>query len=590
MKPVEALDRFLGPTVCELTCVIDVLPDTFAALSNLFSGSSDSDIESLDPSRSSNSESLNRDKDDVATTDGDNLEDDHEPTFSFSGHIGDVRVFALDTVLGPHLPVAVVSIASMKLTASQFSTAVEEEPRRGEAPSEDLQVYLDGYIWADSFKLGATRSWEPLVEAYSFVMFYENSRYRGSGVTFTSDVPLHLNITGANLLVIDEVADSILHQVKETFGGRVESFAVSSDEPVQQHPSSRTRVSSTEDYQDLSVVHEFPRTLSHGDRVAFSLKNMTGQFLRAYRPNTGEHVSQTATLCYVENETATRLVFQPSVSMVSNMQIVEVDYPGLEHSPNRSFGGSGSLHELDIQIPGFQWVRGVKIDNFGRYFVSLTPRSRLLAERAAEDWRISNAMKLLIEVGLENGGRELTARSIFSVVNKTTHALSLLQHPNPSFTPGDSDDEGVRLESGGVHQIPVLLLESALRQAGGMELGCIWMRPAMGRLPNSFYEDGKTGELLHSQYSSRPVKLGKMVSDSAVLFNEGSKGDDIPPDQAETGVQISCPVIGGSGEFELAPFCYAGKRKSPAPSTETVPTSQWLISSLCVQLRLAGVL
>ncbi|KAL7570167.1 hypothetical protein ACA910_020005 [Epithemia clementina (nom. ined.)] len=556
LKPLETLDKYLGPTVCELTCVIDVLPETVAALSNLFIGPSDADDGSRAPSECSDPDASKHEHSETENS-GD-MNDDPEASFSFSGRIGDLRVFALDPVLGPHLPVAVVSVASLKVTASKFSEATDEEPHRGESPPEDLQLFVDGHMWADSFKLGSTRSWEPLLEAYRFNIYYETSRYRGSGVTLVSDVPLHFNITGANLMVADEVADSILRQVKETFGSGEDSVLVSSDVISPVPTGSRERVASSEDYQGLCVVHEFPRTLSHGDRVAFSLKNMTGQYLRAYRPNSGDNqTSETATLCYVENETATRLLFQPSVSMVSNMQIVEVDYPGLENSPSHSSGGSGSVHELDIQIPGFQWMRAVKIDNFGRHFVSLTPRSRVLRERAREDWRINNVMKLLVEVGLENGGRELTARSIFSVVNKTTHSLSLVLNPNPTFIPGEDGDEGVQLESGCVHQIPVLLIESALRQAGGVELGCIWMRPSMGKLPISFYEDHEVRELLSAHFSSRPVKLGKMVSDSALLFKEGSKGNDIPPDQAETGLQISCPVTGGSGELELAPFCYA---------------------------------
>ena len=581
LKPVETLDRFLGPNICEMTCVIDVLPSTFAALSNLFVGTDEVDDSSRNPSMSSGSD-LTRMENEDSETDGADPDGNPEATFSFTGKIGDARVFALDPVLGPHLPVAVLSIASLKVTASKFSDPIEEEPRRGESPPEDLQMYVDGHVWADSFKLGSTRSWEPLLEPYRFNVFYENSKYRGSGVTLASDVPLHCNITGANLLVIDEVADSILCQVRDTFGNQEGLKPSSSSITPVATVGTKERITSTEELQGLTVVHEFPRTLSHGDRVAFSLRNMTGQFLRAYRPRNGDHQSsRSATLSYVENETSTRLLFQPSVSMVSNMEIVEVEYPGLENSPNHNFGQSGSLHELDIQIPGFQWMRGVKIDNFGRHFVNLTPRSRLLRERAREDWRIGNVMKLLVEVGLENGGRELTARSIFSLVNKTTHSLSLVFHPNPSFVPEIQDDEGVQLESGCVHQIPVLLLESALRQAGGMELGCVWMKPSMGKLPSSFHEGEDGRELLSASFSSRPVKLGKMVTDSALLFNDASKGHDITPDQAETGVQISCPVSGGTGELEFAPFCYAGKLHGSSATPFSFLTCKKSIFSQC---------
>lgn len=551
-QPVQTLDRFLGPTICEMTCVVDVLPVTFAALSNLFVGAPDSD-----DSRANRSLSPDADKDGLSnglgeedSNVGEGSEGDPVATFSFSGDLGDIRLFTLDPVLGPHLPVAVVSISSFKLTASKFSGVPDEEPRRGESPPEDLQFYVDGHVWADSFKLGLTRSWEPLVEAYSFRLFYEESRYRGSGVTFKSDVPFHINITGANLLVLDEVAESMVRQVKETFGEATSPRRKEGTSIV-----TRASVQTTEDFQGFSVAHRLPKALTHGDRVAFSLKNMTGQCLRTYRSETSGR--KAATISYVEQEKAIRVLFNPSVSMVVNSQVVEVGYPGYEGSPRllNSFARlEAEQHELTIQIPGFQWMRGVKIDNFGRHFVDLTPRSSLLRERAREDWRIRNVLKLLVEVGLENGGRALTARSMFSIVNKTTHALSLFIHTNSSFTPGSTDDEGVFLESGCAHQIPVLLLESALRQGGSMELGCLWLRPYKGALPRTVCEEGKDG--IKAQFSSRPIQLGRIVTDSALMF-EGSKGEDIAPEQADTAVQISCPVQGGSVEREWAPFCYA---------------------------------
>uniref|UniRef100_A0A7S2Y632 C2 domain-containing protein n=1 Tax=Entomoneis paludosa TaxID=265537 RepID=A0A7S2Y632_9STRA len=555
-KPVETVDRFLGPAVCEMTFVVDVLPAAFAALYNLFIGAAEESGSDGGSQSQAQAESAIASESDHEETEEEDTEAIPEATFSFAGGFGDLRVFVLDPVLGPHLPVAVLSVASLNVTASQFSSeALEEEPVRGEAPPGDLQVYVDGNVWADSFKLGLTRSWEPLLESYHFILFYEKSLFRGSGITLTSDTSLHLNVTGAMLLVVDEVADSMLRVVSETF----DSTNSGAPSEKSDHRRSETRercITCTDDVSGLSVVHEFPRAVSNEDRVAFSVKNMTGQRMRAYRFENGGLDSKVATVSYVENGMATKLLFQPSVSKVSNMKVVEVEFPGLENSPNHNNAGSGSVHAIDIQIPGFQWMREVQIDNFGRRFIDLTPRSSLLRERAKEDWRIANVMKLLVEVGLENGGRELTAKSIFSIVNKTTHTLSLVLHPNTSFSPDIENEADVQLETGSIHQIPVLLLESALRMAGGMELGCIWLRPSNGQLPSTFTTDGHDDEPLVAQFSSRPVRLGKTVSDSALLFDE-NKGLDIPPERAETGIQVSCPVIGGSGQRELAPFCYA---------------------------------
>ena len=574
-KPVESADRFLGPTVCEMTLVIDVIPVAYAALYNLFVGAVEEE-----GSRDGESQSQRSGQEDVASVaeeatssagGSDSVESLDDATYSFTGALGDIRIYALDPILGPHLPVAVLSISSLRVTASQFSLGKEDvSVVRGQSPPQDQQIYIQAHVWADSFKLGLTRSWEPLVEAYKPVLLYEDSSSRGSGLTLISDNPLHMNISGATLLVIDEVADSMMMVFTETFGEKP------NHDQKTHHGSSRSRNLSekcatfSEEFASGSLVHELPRSLSQEDRVAFAVKNMTGQRMRVFRFSRGNETStETATVYYVDNEKATKLAFQPSVSRVTNMQVAEVEFPGLENSPTHNIGGSGgTAHVVDIQVPGFEWVRGVQIDNFGRHFVRMMPRSRLIREKIKENWRIRNVMNLLVEVGLENGGRELTVNSIFSILNKTTHSLSLILHPNPSFSPESANKTDVELGTGCAHQIPVLLLESALRNSGASELGCIWLRPNSGKLPSLLGVDDVSKQNFVAEFSSRPLKLNKMVNDSALLFEE-SKGADIPPDGAETGVQVSCPVIGGSGERELAPFCYAVEvNRSPIVKTQ----------------------
>jgi hypothetical protein len=85
-----------------------------------------------------------------------------ESTISLVASVNDIRVFTLDPVLGPHLPIAVLSIAHLSCTSSQFAPSTNlVDLMSGEAPPEDLQISVNGEFWADYFKLGFTRSWEP---------------------------------------------------------------------------------------------------------------------------------------------------------------------------------------------------------------------------------------------------------------------------------------------------------------------------------------------------------------------------------------------------------------------------------------------
>jgi hypothetical protein len=85
---------------------------------------------------------------------------DPEPTKSFVANIGDLRIFALDPVLGPHLPVAVLSIALVSITVSKFSQLeTDTEILHGESAPEDFQAVVKGHA---DYLSGIDESWEPL--------------------------------------------------------------------------------------------------------------------------------------------------------------------------------------------------------------------------------------------------------------------------------------------------------------------------------------------------------------------------------------------------------------------------------------------
>ena len=62
-------------------------------------------------------------------------------------------------------------------------------------------------------------------------------------------------------------------------------------------------------------------------------------------------------------------------------------------------------HCVDLQVPGFRWIRSISFDKTGRHFVELVPRSLAVQTKINKDWRLKNALHLLTEVNSVNGGR-----------------------------------------------------------------------------------------------------------------------------------------------------------------------------------------
>jgi hypothetical protein len=549
-RPFRQPTRMLGPLVCEFTVVIELLPLVWKTLSSVFGRVEDVD----DPSVASNDAV---DADDEQSTDS-------ERTFSLVINLSDCRIFSCDPILGPHLPVAVFSAGSLDVSASQFSIFKESDigaSARTQRNLENLHVIVRGHVWADYFKLGLTRSWEPLLEAYKFEALYEKSHERGSGLSIASDSPFHVNVSGALLVILDEVVDSFRRSVAETFE-EAKAILTPSASRARNSEGRRTVEDSS---GEIVVVHERPRGLEIAERVPFVVKNMTGQELRLCKPpdvfRSLRSVGATV-VSYVDHGQSAQLNFLPSISLVSNMQIVDVEFPGLPNG-RRAFKDPKGVppHAVDIQLPGFHWIQGVKVDAFGRSFVDMTPSSQTVYDKSRRDWRISNVMKLLVEVGLQNGGRQVSVRSLFSITNRTSHKVCLCSHPDPAYTPQAlngspkmSQVDG-ELDPGEQLQIPVLLTESALRLSGS-HLGCIWLRPSTSS-PSStfkaFLDNSTSANSLRVEFSSKPIQLARLVSDSALLFENQLK-NEVTNYETMTGVDLSCSTTHDSER--LAPFCY----------------------------------
>ena len=544
-NPFEQPVRYLGKSVCDITFVFEVMPMVSAALLNLFGKTPpEAAVESGEGEHG-----------DIREAELNVLP---APTFSLTAKIADVRLFVLDPVLGPHLPVGVVSVSTANVTASRLGSS-EHQTVRSILPSEDdFTLVFETVIWADYFKLGQTRSWEPLLEPYRCKALYEKSRRRGRGVSVSSDNPLHINVSGALLVIIDEVIDSFRRLVRQQISadaGNVGAQLVVEQKQVIE-----------ESIGMLKVCQELPMGLKDEDRVAFSIRNMTGQKIRLRKPDAGAKSHLSTVVSYLKHAQSTQLLFRPSISVIRNMTIADVDFPGFKIIDDMEYGIQDNVarHSVDLQVPGFHWLPNIKIDAFGRSFVNISPRLPELAMKASRDWRLNNVFKLLVEVGLQNGGRQVTVKSLFSVVNRTAHDLSLVLHPDPAFQPefieaGSNVTGDAVVSPGEIFHVPTLLIESSLRQSGS-HIGSIWLRPCLQGRTNEDLLEPFVGDFAgkgetYVEFSSRPVQLAKIVSESVALF-ESNNGNDVSQEEAQTGLQVSCPVVMDSKE-RLSPFCYA---------------------------------
>lgn len=573
--PVEEYPRTLGASVCEVTLFLEVLPLTSEVLLRLVNGESDAVVQ-----------------------DDDSLFQDTEvpeASFSVNTHIKSLRVFIIDPILGLHLPIAVLCVSSLKISASQMGPSESTQTvRSSEALPGDMECAVETTLWADYFKLGVTRSWEPLLEPLHCVLMFEKSRRRGQGFTGFSNTPFHVNLSGALLLTVDDAIESFWRCYEEVFakpGVREARRSAMRRRKSATHcalPDSTWGAVVEQEIgaagHKVKIKHQVPRPLHSEERVAFSFLNLTGQRLRIHQKpgRTTEVDSRIAFITYLEHAEAKSLNFEATVSVLRNLEMVEVAFPGLPHSRRDPRRQGSMAHSVDLQVPGFKWIHGISVDTSGRSFDRLEPRSANVAAKLAGDWRLANALRLLTEVGLENGGRRVTLRSLFEIRNQTTHVVTLKMHPDARHNPslpedveessglgelhqGDSDSTAIL--PGAAVQIPTLLLESALRQKGN-HLGCLWVRPETEGQYIDLCSAHATGEVPkpeHTEvgYCTRPIQLAKVVHESALLF-QGSKCEDMSPDKARSGVQVSCPVLNDQTTTPLAPFCYAVEiRRSP---------------------------
>ena len=528
--PIVEPTRELGPFISEVTIFLEVLPVALSILRKLVSGPADApppseDLAEVSPDGGRHSKSTSS----IAET------EDSGTSFALIAHIDSFRVFAIDPVLEKHLPVASLCISPLELNVSQLGTERDDESiASAEDFPDDLQVTLKFLFWADYFKLGTTRSWEPLLEPFRCLVLYERSKRRGQGLSVNSEDAFHVNITGSLLLAIDENINSFSRAISETFGDRKKSGSRQSD------PSSVASKDApgacvvdqlvTQEGPALSIRHQIPKPIPSEGRTAFSFRNLTGQKIRIHQLTApGNSNTSKSVVAYLEHHETTTLSFDATISVIRNLNIVEVPFPGLQNSHRIDRGESLVEHEVDVQVPGFRWLAGISVNTSGRKFDSLVPVSPVVLEKVQQDWRLRNAMKILTEVGVENGGRLIAARSLFEVRNQTSHSIFLNLNPDPTQYPrvetpsAGSNDTDRLVEPGASFQIPSLLVEASL-ELEGHHLGCFWVRPVESKenkeLSYLWAQREENGRESVVEFSSRPIQLAKLVHESALIFQE----------------------------------------------------------------------
>ena len=518
-----------------------------------------------------------------------------ENIFSITADLGSIKFIVSDPIMGMHRPFFSVSISSILLTVSKLKEIEQARKKydrflgRGStiiSPStlgaKDLQASMEAVIFVDYFKLGITRNWEPLIEPFRCLTMYEQSTTRGKGITFNASCPLHLNITGASIETIDDAIGSFSLDNSED-SSKTSPKGNRSQEIVAQI------VTKDESGHKLTVLHKIPESLNEQERVAFSLRNLSGQRIRVHTQSDleAELSSSKTTVMYLDHSQLMPVSFPATETVIKNLEPVEVPFEGDQNitSQHKQFTVSRN-HSVDVQVPGFLWARGISLDRMGKHFVELVPRSPSVRAKTKTDWRLQNALHMLAEVNSVNGGRRLSIMSPFEVVNKTDHSICVTIHPDPRHLPESEEDNDLehgsavkssgveKLDPDGSYNIPHLLLESALHLEGS-HLGSIWIKP-----DQSSYDEGVDNISNASKdcnfklssntdtitYPPRPVQLAKILHETSLIFRD-TDGD---PNQVASGAEISLPILDKNNKRKTIPFCYVVEvKRSPLVSSES---------------------
>eukprot|EP00957_Ditylum_brightwellii_P092339 7030527-Ditylum_brightwellii.AAC.1 len=308
-RPVEKPRRHLGMYVCDITLSPKYMMLASTMFTNFAGPNPEENMNDVPTDGSVYSDGMEGKDSKDSKSDPKN-----ENTFSVTARFSGFKISLSAPVLGNHLPLAVVCIPSLAATASLLpgTGIVTNQKHRNEA-ANDLQVALDMHVWANYFKRGVIRSWEPLIEPYNCLILYEKSDTRGQGITFKSESPFHINITGALLETVDDGIDCFSNPENGIFdsnwteddnksgNANLKSQHKGDIKPSEDNGCAEFREQvECLDGQILNVCHSIQCPSRRKGRVAFSLMNCTGQKIRIHMQHHDENEG-TSVISYIEN-------------------------------------------------------------------------------------------------------------------------------------------------------------------------------------------------------------------------------------------------------------------------------------------------
>jgi len=386
----------------------------------------------------------------------------------------------------------------------------------------------------------------------------------------------------------------------------------------------------------LRISHEFPKPLLPETRAPFSICNLTGQVVRCFQPHATIDKAAVS-LQYLKHGAVSRLSFGATMTVLQNLQSLEVPFdvnrdlflPDDEQAANsRKTGNASTSHgralpsaalgqqqvhhqqqhysrlfdkgwSISVQLGGYRWLTCVSADALGVRFESLRPLPGYPeAERLLGDWKVHNALKLVSEVRLLDGCRQLTLRSVFRVRNCTKHDIVLVAHSSPDHRPSRKDLEedvavtdgskaaggplgckSTTLAPGGTYNVPFELLRLAAEigaSSGFLRtLGKLWVKPKVWPVPTAGGAMGKhprrTDEV---QFSTEPVDLKMLVDESARLFEASLHhhgGHD--PSREVDSPSFATAVLQRQARHLLCPLLRASNQPAAASSSSSASSA-----------------
>ena len=142
-------------------------------------------------------------------------------------------------------------------------------------------------------------------------------------------------------------------------------------------------------------------------------------------------------------------------------------------------------HLLKLQVCGYKWLADVRADVLGVNFVDLLPlegcvnimnQLKLKQSKKEREELFRMSLKLVTEVVPNNGGRTLKLRSVFSIVNNTSHDINILAKYFPSTYKAREEELSnipFRLAAGETMYVPIALLYRSAVATGGKFLGTV---------------------------------------------------------------------------------------------------------------------